>query len=373
MSTFQVRTELHHGAGSLSQLEELAGCRVLLVTDAFLASSPVLEEVTRHLMGCAITVFDGVQPNPSVAVVAEATRALVQATPEVVLALGGGSSIDTAKAVLKVAREHDLTVPHGLWVIPTTSGSGSEVTSFAVITEPETHVKLPLVARDMLPEVAILDAHLVLSAPQRITADTGMDVCTHAIEAYLARSHSDFTDALAEKAIQLVCRWLPRCYRDGDDLVARQHLHNASCLAGMAFENSGLGITHSLAHAIGGQFPVAHGRLNAILLPHTLAWNTASGIGALSEPARRVAWLGHLVGVPAASERARVTAFITAVKTLTRQLEIGPRITDHGVDGGAYRAAVPHLAAAAIEDGCTAANPVTPTVQDLEKILLKLL
>lgn len=245
------------------------------------------------------------------------------------------------------------------------------MTSFAVITDESEHVKVPLVSADMVPEVAILDARTVVTAPPHVTADTGMGVCTHAIEAYLSTDHSDFTDAMAEKAIQLVCQWLPLCYRDGGNANARQRMHNTSCLVGMAFENVGLGITHSLAHALGGRFPIAHGRLNAILLPHTLAFNTTSG--AQGESTSRIAWLGHLVGSTGPTERQQAYAFVQAVQRLARDLQIGPRITDHGIDRTEFRTLVPELAAAALEDGCTATNPVRVTHRDLEAILLKLL
>ena len=273
MQRFRVATTIYYGPDSLALLKDLAGRRVLVVTDAFMATTEVMGQVRQMLGGAEVRVFDRVEPNPSIDLISSGFKVLLDFEPEAIVALGGGSPIDTAKAVYKIAIEQGRRPAQGFIVIPTTSGSGSEVTSFAVVSDLKNHTKLPLTSEDMLPDVAILDPEAVRTAPAKVTADTGMDACSHALEAYVAKGASDFSDAVAEKAASLIFEWLPRAYADGADLEARERLHNASCLAGLAFENAGLGIVHSLSHALGGTFGAPHGRLNAMLMPHVLEFN----------------------------------------------------------------------------------------------------
>ena len=288
------------------------------------------------------------------------------------MALGGGSPIDTAKAVRKLALEQGHDLPAGLVVIPTTSGSGSEVTSFAVVTDAESHAKLPLTSVDMLPEIAILDAEAVLTAPPRLTADSGMDAVSHAIEAYVATGANVFSDALAEKALRLADAALVRCFTDGSDAEAREQQHAAATMAGIAFQNAGLGIVHGLSHAIGGSFKVAHGRLNGILLPHVIAFN-AGTLGLrpqdLTDVARRYAALAAALGLQASNERNRVLALSGWVERLRRNLDMPATVTAAGVDRSEFLAAVPALAATALADFCTSGNPVAVTEADLAGIL----
>lgn len=261
MREFRLGTHVRIGADALSALDQFATRRVFLVTDAFLATTPVFADVESRL-GDRVTRFTDVVPNPTIATVSKGVGAYLQARPDVVVAYGGGSVMDAAKAMHKAALDSGFGATAGLVAISTTSGSGSEVTSFAVLTDERTHTKIPLVSPDMVAKLAILDPDAVVGVPPRITADSGMDVLTHAVEAYVSLGACDFSDALAEKAVELVFAHLVRCYTHGDDRDARGHMHNASCLAAMAFDNVGLGITHSLAHALGGRFPIAHGRLN---------------------------------------------------------------------------------------------------------------
>lgn len=192
-----------------------------------------------------------------------------------------------------------------------------------------------------------------------------MDVITHATEAYVSTRASDFTDACAEKAAQLAFANLPRCFREGADIEARTRMHNASTLAAMAFDNSGLGIVHSLAHALGGRFPVAHGRLNAILLPHVISYNAERSVRA----AERYAWLGHLAGSSATGTRAGVISCVARIEKLNAELDIGPGLAQCGVEVAEVRASLDDLADVAMADGCTATNPVTPTHEDLVALL----
>ncbi len=373
MQRFRVATTIYYGPDSLDRLAELNGRRVLLITDAFMASTPVMARIRELLSGAILTVFDRVEPNPSTDLIAEGLRCFAQTRPQAVVALGGGSPIDTAKAVHKFAREQGDVEATECIVIPTTSGSGSEVTSFAVITDNDHH-KHPLTAEDMIPHIAILDPQTVRTAPARITADTGMDACTHALEAYVATGASDFSDAMAEKAAQLVFEWLPRAFADGNDLLARERMHNASCMAGLAFENAGLGIVHSLSHAMGGEFGAAHGRLNALLLPHVLEFNCGElGFGphGLTPVARRYAHLARLLGVGGSTERARVTGLFDAVRRLNATLGMPRRVAELGIDRAVFLRSVPELAHEALNDFCTVGNPVGVDTAALEKLLLK--
>ena len=373
MQRFRVATTIYYGPDSLERLAELNGRRVLLITDAFMATTPVMARIREILSGATLTVFDRVEPNPSTDLLAEGLRCFAEVRPQAVVALGGGSPIDTAKAVHKLAREQGDVEATECIVIPTTSGSGSEVTSFAVITD-HAHLKHPLSSEDMLPHIAILDPATVRTAPAKITADTGMDACSHAIEAYVATGASDFSDAMAEKAANLIFEWLPRAYANGDDLAARERMHNASCMAGLAFENAGLGIVHSLSHALGGTFGAPHGRLNALFLPHVLEFNAGPlgfGPAGLSPVAQRYARLGVQVGVHASTDRARVIGLFEAVRKLNTTLGMPKRVAELGIDRAAFLKAVPTLAHTALGDFCTAGNPVPVDVPALEKLLLK--
>ena len=369
MSTFSLHTEIHFGNGSLEELRAYATDRVLLVTDEFLATTGLFAQVL-HYLGPDTTVFKEVVPNPTVSLIAKGVACYLSVEPAVVIALGGGSSIDAAKAMHKAALDSGFGAPLGLVVVPTTSGSGSEVTSFAVVTDEATHAKLPMISRDMLPGVAILDPQCVVGVPPKVTADSGMDVLTHAVEAYVSTAASDFSDACAEKSVHLLCANLQRCYDEGTDLSARERMHNASTLAAMAFNNSNLGINHSLAHALGGHFPVAHGRLNAMLMPHVMAYNADRS----DRAATKYAWLAHLVGKSTGPNvKAGVLSFISAIEKLNKALGIHPRLADEGIDPSEARAKLDEMAEQALADGCTPTNPVAPTHQDLVTILRQLL
>lgn len=343
MQTFTLKPKLYFGADALGALTELAGRRVLIVTDGFLASSGLLDKVRVHLPGCDVTVFDQVTPDPTVELVARGVQLLREVQPEAVIAFGGGSPMDCAKAIRWSAGGF---VP--LWAIPTTAGTGSEMTSYAVLTDPEKGLKYPLVDETLLPEHAILDPSLLAGVPPAVTADTGMDVLTHATEAYVSPKATPFTDALAEKAFALAYENLPGAYRG--DLERRGVLLYASCMAGMAFNAAGLGICHSLAHALGGRLHLPHGRLNAILLPHMIRFNATNQVAA-----QKYAKLAKLCGL-AASPR----ALSGAMSRLLTGLKMPTTLTVDDPSG---------IAAAAMADPCTATNPRVPTQADLETLL----
>jgi alcohol dehydrogenase class IV len=331
--------------------------------------------VRRELSQAQVTVFDQVSPNPDVQTVVAGLEQHAAAQPEAIVAVGGGSSIDAAKAIHALASRQGAALRSGFIVIPTTSGSGSEGTSYAVISDHSTQAKIPLTSPDMVPNVAILDPEAVRTAPPKLTADSGMDAVSHAIEAYVAVGHSDFSDAFAEKALQLLCVNLPVVFENPDDLPARERVHNAACMAGLAFENAGLGVVHAISHAIGGVFPMAHGRLNSMILPHVIAFNAGPlgfGPGTLTPTARRYAHLGLMVDVKAATPRGRVLGLIEDCRKLAARLKMPVRLSDAGIAKDDFAKAVPKLAEAALNDRCTAGNPVPATARDIEAILLKI-
>jgi len=348
METFTLKPNLYFGTGALEALRELGGKRVLVVTDGFLASSGLLDKVRVNLPGCAVTVFDKVTPDPSVELVAQGVRELQRCAPEVILAFGGGSPMDCAKAIRYFSGQ---SIP--LWAIPTTAGTGSEMTAYAVLTDTEKAVKHPLVADSLLPEFAVLDASLLAGVPPGVTADTGMDVLTHAAEAYVSLRATAFTDALAEKAFVLAWENLPNAYRAAGESPAKEAMLYASCMAGMAFNAAGLGICHSLAHALGGRLHLPHGRLNAILLPRVVAFNATQSRAA--EKYGKLAKLCGLSGNPRALSAA-LSRMLTTLK-LPRTLSVD--------DPGA-------VAAAALDDPCTRPNPRAPTKTELEMLLREL-
>ena len=375
MNRFQIKTEIYYGADSLRYLSRFADDVVLIVTDSFMATTEVMKKVISSLGAATVVVFDRVQPNPTFEVVADCYRSYLDANPTALIALGGGSSIDTAKAVNKIAR--DQTPDRIEFIaIPTTSGSGSEMTSYAVITNAETQKKIAMMSPDMYPDVAILDPEAVRTTPQGLTADTGMDALTHAVEAYVSVRHTDFADAMAEKALHLLFEYLPITYVEGDDIQARERVHNAANLAGMAFENAGLGIVHSLSHAIGGSFHIPHGRLNALILPTVIEFNAGDLHTPKLDPtstALRYAQLGRMLGATTASTRNQVTGFISLIRHLRRDLGIPDTITDLGVAPYDFVANISAIAETALHDPCTVDNPREVTVADLEDLLRRLL
>ena len=262
--------------------------------------------------------------------------------------------------------------------IPTTSGTGSEVTSFAVLTDKVNNKKYPLADYELTPDVAIVDPDLVLSLPKTVTADTGMDVLTHALEAYVSNMASDFTDGLSEKAVELVVNYLPKAYTDGaNDTIAREKMHNASTIAGMSFTNAFLGVCHSLAHKIGAEFHLAHGRINAILLPYVIRYNATLPTKFVSFPKyeyfiadQKYAQMAKKIGLKADTVEEGVSSLISKVKELNDFLGIPKSLKEAGIDETEFMAKVDMLADRAFEDQCTTANPRVPLVSELKQILI---
>ncbi|MEH7299758.1 1-propanol dehydrogenase PduQ [Neobacillus drentensis] len=378
MEEISFRTKIFIGEHALDRLNQITAERIFIVTDPFIEKSGMTAEVTNRLQSKdnEYQIFSDIVPDPPIETVAAGVKVIQEFNPSVLIAIGGGSAIDAAKAMKDFAirlspQQKDMK----FIAIPTTSGTGTEVTSFSVITDEVNHVKHPLVSDALLPDEAILDTHLVKSVPPTVTADTGMDVLTHAIEAYVSTKANDFSDAFAEKAVQLIFDYLPRCYKDGNDLEAREKVHHASCLAGLAFNMVGLGINHSIAHVCGAQFHIPHGRMNALLLTPVIEYN--AGLQGLthqsfSAAAKKYAQLARVSGLPAANVRVGINSLIQHINQLKRELQMPTSLRACGLKKEQVMSALAAISEAALKDGCTATNPRIPTSKEIETIVEKL-
>ena len=404
MQWFKVPEKIYFEAGSIAYLEKMPDIeRAFIVTDPGMVKFGYVDKILYHIrkrsnhVHCEI--FSEVESDPSFETVNRGLELMNNFKPDVIIALGGGSAIDAAKGMWLFYEHPDadaeglklkfmdirkrtykfpkLGVKAKMVAIPTTSGTGSEVTSFAVLTDKVKNKKYPLADYELTPDVAIVDPDLVMSLPKSITADTGMDVLTHAIESYVSNMASDYTDGLAEKAAELVIEYLIEAYEHGDNKVAREKMHNASTIAGMAFTNAFLGINHSLAHKIGAEFHLPHGRINAILLPYVIKYNSSRPTKFVSFPKyeyfiadEKYARLAKKVGLKADTAEEGLYSLITKIQEMNEKLNIPKSFKDAGVDETEFMAKVDMLADRAFEDQCTTANPRVPLVSEMKQILI---
>ncbi len=274
MQEIKFGTTLYVGEDSLKRLSDFKNEKILIVTDSFIASSELLSHIKSYIDSSTETMeFSEVIPDPPIDNIVAGLESSKGFPATILLAIGGGSAIDAAKAMLYFGKLTDRFRGIRFVTIPTTSGTGSEVTNFSIITDAEKGTKYPMVTDQILPDEAILDSGLVVGLPPKQTADTGIDVLTHAIEAYVSTKANDISDALSEKAICYVFTYLERAYKDGNDKVAREKMHIASTMAGMAFNLASLGLNHGIAHAAGARWHIPHGRINGILLPNIIRYN----------------------------------------------------------------------------------------------------
>ena len=404
MQWFKVPEKIFFEAGSISYLEKMPDIsKAFIVTDPSMVELGYVDKILYHLRKrmayVHAEIFSEVEPDPSFTTIRKGVAAMTMFQPDVIIALGGGSAMDAAKGMWLFYEHPDADV-EGLKLkfmdirkrtykfpklgtkckmvaIPTTSGTGSEVTSFAVISDKEKNIKYPLADYELTPDVAIVDPDLVMTLPKKLTADTGMDVLTHAIEAYVSVMASDYTDGLAEKAIELVFEYLPKAYDDGSNRLAREKMHNASCIAGMAFTNAFLGVNHSIAHKLGGEFHIPHGKANAIILPYVIKYNGTAPTKMVSFPKyehyiadQRYAEIAKRLGLPAATAQEGVNSLVNAVLELNAKLGEERSLKDCGIDEAEFLAKVDMLAVRAFEGQCTSVNPRVPLVSEIKQILL---
>ncbi|MCD8013938.1 MAG: iron-containing alcohol dehydrogenase [Lachnospiraceae bacterium] len=380
MDSFGIKTVIHFGENSLDRLSQIPYKRVLIICDPIVVQSKMIDLITAPLDKGRISydLFFDVVPDAPIDKISNGVTKLLQVQPEAIVAVGGGSAIDSAKAIRQFALQINPYGKIGLIAIPTTSGTGSEVTSFAVVNDTKAKVKYPLVSDELTADEAILDAELVKSVPPAVTADTGMDVFTHALESYVSTKHNEFSSALAEKSIEICGVFLLRAYLDGSDMHARNKMHVASCLAGLSFNTAGLGITHSMAHQLGAVFHIPHGRANAMLLPHIVEFNSDINKHSRSQkeylPAvKRYSNIAHILGLSNYNKVMTVRSLVNWIQFMQKEMNIPLTIQEIGtIPPDAYFAAIDTMAENALKDTCTPTNPRVPTKEDIVKIYTKL-
>lgn len=406
MQWFKVPDKIYFEKGSIQYLEKMPNIkRAFIVTDPGMVDLGYVDKILYYLrkrpnhVHCKI--YSNVEPDPSIETVYEGAKMMNEFKPDVIIALGGGSAMDAAKGMWLFYEQPDVdfnvlrlrfldirkrafkfpktSTKAKLVAIPTTSGTGSEVTSFAVISDKKNNMKYPLADYELTPDVAIIDPQFVMTLPKNATADTGLDVLTHAIEAYVSVMASDFTDGLAIKAIQLVFEYLPRAYKKGaSDSEAREKMHNASCIAGMAFTNAFLGLNHSIAHKIGAKYHIPHGRANAVLLPHVIEYNALTPSKLVSFPKykkfiadEKYAQIAKAIGLSAKTTNEGVDNLINAVRSLMKEINIPMSFSECGLNEDEYMANIDEISEKAFEDQCTTANPKLPLIEEIKDILKK--
>ncbi|WP_434999237.1 iron-containing alcohol dehydrogenase [Vibrio scophthalmi] len=371
MNMFKIPESIYFGENAMEALKTLQGKKAVIVTGGSSMKKFGFIAQTQQLLGEAgidSLVFDGVEPNPSVQTVVKGAQAMRDFEPDWIIAIGGGSALDAAKImwcfyehphldfadIIPVGSMPALRTKAKFVAIPSTSGTASEITAFSVITDLENHIKYPIVSAHIVPDVAIIDPALPAKMPPHITANTGMDVMAHALEAFASIAANDYSDPLAMRAVKLVFENIEAAYKHGDDMAARDNMHNASTLAGMAFSNVSLGLVHSLAHKIGGEFGVTHGLANAILMPYIIEYNKQS--------TDKYAEIEHYLGLESIENELRA---------LNAKLDIPltfKEITEVEISEEAFLAVLDRMSQNAFDDPCTLTNPGTPTAEDVKEI-----
>ena len=396
MGRFTLPRDLYHGTGSLETLKTLTGKKAIVVVGGgSMKRFGFLDKAVAYLKeaGMEVELFEGVEPDPSVETVMKGAEAMRKFQPDWIVAMGGGSPIDAAKAMWVFYEYPDTTFEEIITpfsfptlrtkakfcAIPSTSGTATEVTAFSVITDYHKGIKYPLADFNITPDVAIVDPELAETMPKKLVAHTGMDAMTHAIEAYVSMMASDYTDGLALRAIKLVFDYLPRAYRDGNDVEARDHMANASCMAGMAFANAFLGVNHSLAHKLGAFHHIPHGIANALVLTDVMRYNAAevpTKMGTFPQyqypkTLARYAEIGRFVGLTGKDDNEVFEKLLEKLEELKKIIEIKPTIKDYNVDEKHFLETLDEMSEQAFNDQCTGANPRYPLIAELKEIYLK--
>ncbi|HSJ53468.1 MAG TPA: iron-containing alcohol dehydrogenase [Anaerolineae bacterium] len=372
--------EIVFGEGALDHLASLEGRRALVVTDRNLESLGLVRVVAARLQqaGMDVSVFAEVEPNPSLQTVQRGGKVALEVEPDWIVALGGGSCLDAAKSIWIQYERPDLgpddVAPMGrlglrqkarLIGIPTTSGTGAEVTWPIVLTDAEEHRKISVGHPENIPDLAIVDPALVRTLPPQITADTGMDVLTHAVEGYTSQWHNDFADGLCLKAIQLVFDYLPRAYDGGcDDEEARERMHNAATIAGLGFGNSMAALAHGLGHAIGALLPIPHGRAVGLCLPYTVEFSVRGDMPT------RYGDVARLLGLAAGDEAEAAASLAAAVRELAIKIGQPTSLSEAGILPGTFQEKLASIVENAYFDSATLIGARIPEDEDMERLLL---
>lgn len=378
MARFTLPRDIYFGPDAISELKSLKGYKkAFIVTGGHsMRKTGFLQKLDDVLKetGLETLIYDGVEPDPSIERVYDGAKAMRAFEPDVIVAIGGGSPMDAAKAMWVFYEYPDktfediknpFTMPKlrkkAIFVgVPSTSGTASEVTAFSVITDYSTNIKYPLADFEITPDIAVLDYDIPQTMPKMLTAHTGMDALTHAIEAYVASAKSDFSDALAIKAIISIYDCVIDSYNG--DKEARGKMHVAQCLAGMAFSNALLGISHSLAHKTGAVFHIPHGCCNAILLPYVIQYNSRVCM-------ERYAEIAKAIGLPGATDKQLTNSLVDAVRELNKKLSIEPTYQTNGISEKDFKANAQSIAENAVGDPCTGSNPRATDAENMLKVL----
>lgn len=371
MGSFIIPRKTFHGIGSIENLKDVKGKKAVIVTGSgSMKESGYLDKTIDILKKAGIdsAIFEGVEPDPSIETVMKGVEVFNKEKPDIIVGLGGCSAIDAAK-VMWVFYEYpdtkfeDIIPPFKIKplrnkakfiAIPSTSGTGTEVTCVAVITDRKKGVKYPIVSYEICPDIAIVDGDLCKTMPPGVTANTGMDALSHDCEALVATLANSYTDALAVESVKMIFQNLPKAYSDGADMQARQAMHDASCLAGMSFTNAILGIVHSMAHQLGGMFGVPHGRANALLMPNVIRYNSKS--------TDKYSCVAKVVGKTTAEEFAR------EIEKLRKDIGIENSLKEYGIKESNWREKLDTITQNAMNDPCTGTNPRKPKLEDIKKI-----
>lgn len=371
MAKFIVPKEIYHGLGSLENVKELKGKKaVIVIGGSSVKKNGALQRTQAYLAEANISsvVFEGVEADPSIETVLKGAQFFSQEQPDVIIGLGGCSAIDAAKTMWVYyeypdSKLEELAQPFAVKplrnkaifvAIPTTSGTGTEITGLAVITNTEKGTKHPIVSHELTPDVAIVDGELCKSMPAHVTANTGLDALSHAVEAYVSNIADRYNDALAKNATDLIFNYLPTAVSEPQNEEARQAMHDASCMAGMAFTNVWLGIVHAMSHQLGGTFGIPHGCANAILMPNVIRFN--------SQVTDKYNDLAAVLGKTNAEELAQeIAALRSKVGTISS-------IKEYGIDEQAWAAHLDQLTENALKDPCTLFNPRVPKAEEIKAI-----
>ncbi len=373
---FGIATEIFYGPHSIQKLNTLEMEKVCIVTDPYMVKFGLLQETLRLLEDRKIPchIFDKVKPDPTLGIVTEGVRHLVDTKPDVVIAIGGGSVIDTAKAIIyldyrlqeKIVRKDDIKKTK-LIAIPTTSGTGSEVTSYSVITNEENNRKIPLVDKRMIPDIAVLDPNFTRTVPPKVVAESGLDVFTHALEAYVSKFSNPFSRGYAVEALKLVRDHLVPMFLNISQEEHRTNMHIASCMAGLAFEQSSLGLTHGMAHSLGGHFYVAHGLCNGILLNYIIEYNVGLTISHSihEENLKKYSEVAEVLGIQGESPLDKVMKLLNTIREIKKQLGVPENIQQLGIPEEQYFQEIPSMAKATMEDRTLEGNPREASMDDV--------